>query len=88
MTALLGFATIADLLLAVLLISVSGLFFGDGPEGMGGDALGVSVWTGSLFACFAARVIGFVLRHFAKRGIGALVASAPVVAFLLYWAIY
>ncbi len=77
MTALLIVASIADGLLAILQIWVSGFIFGSGPEGMNGDPAGVAMWTGGLIASVAAPVLGLVLRRFGKPGIGALIALLP-----------
>jgi hypothetical protein len=86
MLALLILAAIADLLLAVLLIAVSGFIFG-GHEGMGGDPSAVLVWSAGLLACVATPIAGFVLRAYRKPGIGLLIAIVPPVGALVatFW---
>jgi hypothetical protein len=83
---LLIFATIGDLLLAVLLIAISGFIFGD-HEGMGGDPSAVAIWSAGLAACLAAPIAGFVLRAYRKPGIGLLIAIVPMVGALVatFW---
>ena len=77
MTALLIIGTIADTLLAILLIALSGFIFGGGPEGMGGAPADAAVWIGGLVACAAAPVLGFMVRRRGKPGVGALIAWVP-----------
>lgn len=77
MTALLIVASIADGLLAILLIWVSGFVFGGGPEGMNGDPADVAMWIVGFIACLAAPVLGFVLRRSGKPGVGLLIALVP-----------
>jgi hypothetical protein len=83
---LLIFATIGDLLLAVLLIMVSGFFFG-GHEGMGGDPSAVAIWSAGMIASIGAPIAGFVLRAYRKPGLGALVAVMPLLGALIiaFW---
>ena len=83
MTALLVLATIVDLLLAGLLVNVSGFIFGGGPQGSGGGASGIAAWSACLFACLAAPILGWVLRRFGKAHIGVAVALLPAVAALV-----
>jgi hypothetical protein len=74
---------IADLLLVVLLIAVSGFVFGSGPEGAHGDPSGVAMWGAGVLVCLAAPIAGFVLRAFGRAGTGVLVAWLPLIAALL-----
>jgi hypothetical protein len=74
---LLIFATIFDLLLAVLLIAVSGFIFGGGPEGMNGDPSGAAMWVIGLVAALSAPIGGFMLWRFGRPGTGAAVAWLP-----------
>ncbi len=77
------FLAIVDLLLAVLLIAVSGFIFGY-HEGLHGEPSAVAQWSGALAACIAAPVAGFVLRARGQAAIGILIAAVPmVVAFFL-----
>ena len=78
MLALLIFATIGDLLLAVLLVAVSGFIFGS-HEGMGGESSAVALWSAALAACLAAPITGFVLRAYRKPGVGVSIAAAPII---------
>jgi hypothetical protein len=80
---LLIFATIADLLVAVVLITVSGFIFGGGPEGENGDAGSAALWILALIACFAAPIGGFALRRHNRAGAGAALAWLPCVAALI-----
>lgn len=86
MLGLLIFATIGDLLLAVLLIAVSGFIFGD-HEGMGGDPQAVAMWSAGVTACFAAPVAGFVLRSYRRPGAAALTVLLPIIGALIvtFW---
>ena len=86
MLGLLIFATIGDLLIAVLLIAVSGFLFGD-HEGMGGDPSAVAMWSAGLAACFAAPIAGFVLRGYRKPGAGVLAGLVPIFGALVmtFW---
>ena len=76
-------AAIADLLLVVLLIAVSGFVFGSGPEGAHGDASEAAIWVAGVLVCLAAPIAGFVLRAFGRAGTGVLVAWFPPIAGLL-----
>jgi hypothetical protein len=78
---LLILASIVDILLAVLLIAVSGFIFG-GHEGMGGDPSAVLVWSAGMVACVGTPIAGFVLRAYRKPGIGLLVAIVPLLGAL------
>jgi len=82
-TVLLVLASIVDVLLAALLIGVSGFIFGGGPEGSHGELSGVAMWGLGLFACIAAPILGFVLRSYGRPGIGALIAWLPPIGALL-----
>jgi len=79
---LLIFATIADLLVAVVLVTVSGFIFG-GQEGLGGEPSAVLMWSLSLVVCLAAPIGGFVLRGRQLAGAGAIVAWLPAVVALV-----
>jgi hypothetical protein len=83
MTPLLILASIADALLLILLIAVSGFVFGGSPEGLHGDPASVAGWTGAAIACLAAPVLGFVLKRRGKPGIGVLIAWLPPVGALV-----
>jgi hypothetical protein len=86
MLALLILAAIVDILLAALLIAVSGFIFG-GHEGMGGDPSAVLVWSAGMLACVGAPIAGFVLRAYRKPGLGLLIALVPPVGALMlsFW---
>lgn len=83
MLVLLILASLADAALALLLIAVSGFFFGSGPEGMHGEVSAAAIWTAGLIACIAAPVAGFVLRQFGKAGFGFAVACIPPAAAVI-----
>jgi hypothetical protein len=72
--AILVIATVADLGLAALLITVSGFFFGAGPESMHGGSLAAGAYTAMVIACILAPVAGFIFKHYGKFGLGLLVA--------------
>jgi hypothetical protein len=80
---LLILASVADGLLAVLLIAVSGFVFGGGPEGGHGDPSEVAIWSAGLILCIAAPIAGFVLRSFGRTGGGLVVAWLPPIGALL-----
>jgi hypothetical protein len=86
MLALLIFATIGDLLLAVLLVAVSGSIFG-GQEGMAGAASAVAMWSLGIGACLGAPIGGFILRTHGREGLGALAAVVPMIGGLVvaFW---
>jgi hypothetical protein len=69
--------SILDLLLAVLLVFVSGFIFGDGPEGSNGEPTAVAVWTFGLAVCIATPVAGFVMRARGRTAWGALIVFVP-----------
>jgi hypothetical protein len=69
-------ATIVDLLLAVLLVAVSGFVF-EGPEGARGELSAVLMWSFALLACLGLPAAGFVLRHKGYPGVGAALAWLP-----------
>ncbi len=79
MKALLLLATVADLALAALLLGISGFVFGNGPEGMEGEASAVIGWSAALAAALAAPIAGFALHHRQRPCLGALVAWMPPV---------
>jgi hypothetical protein len=74
---------VVDLLLAALLVGISGFIFGSGPEGLHGEMAGVAVWTAGFVGCLAAPVAGFVLRRFGRAGVGVGVALLPPVVALV-----
>jgi hypothetical protein len=77
-------ATIVDLSLAALLIAVSGLIFGDGPEDLNGEFWSVLYWWIGLALCFAAPVAGFAARHRGRTTLGVLIGLLPPVAGLCF----
>jgi hypothetical protein len=81
---LLVVASVIDAGLAVLLIAVSGLIFGGGPEGMNGELSGAIPWSFGLIGSVAAPVAGFLLRRAGKAGIGVVVAFAPPVVAQIF----
>lgn len=83
MKALLILASIADALLLVLLVAVSGFVFGGPPEGMNGAPSSVAAWAVGAIVCIAAPVLGFLLRRHGKPGIGVLIAWLPPAAALV-----
>ena len=83
MIVLLILATVADTLLAVLLIAVSGFIFGGGPEGMHGDPSGAAMWSITMLVCIGTPIAGFVLRAKGLAGIGVLLAWLPPIGALL-----
>ena len=86
MLGLLIFATIGDLLVAVLLVAVSGFFF-RGQEGMAGDPSAVAIWSAGMIVSIGAPIAGFALRAYRKPGWGGLVAVVPLVGGLVvtFW---
>jgi hypothetical protein len=83
---LLILASVVDLLLAGLLIGVSGFIF-EGHEGLGGDPSAVLAWSTGLLACIVMPIAGFALRAYRKAGLGVLIAFGPLVgAFVVtFW---
>ena len=79
MIVLLILGTIVDLLLAALLIAVSGFVFG-GPEGGHGEITGVLMWSFRMVCCAGAPVGGFLLRAKGRPGTGIIVAWVPPLA--------
>ena len=67
-------ATIADLALAALLVSVSGFMFGGGPESTHAGALAAVGYVVAVIACLVAPVAGF--------GLGVTTAWVPVAGAL------
>jgi hypothetical protein len=84
MKVMLVLAAVADLVLAVLLILISGFVFGDGPEGMKGETAAVLVWVVAFVVTLAAPIAGFVLFRRQRRGLGALIAWAPPVGSAIF----
>ena len=71
------------MLLAALLIGVSGLVLGGGSEGGHGELSGVLMWSFAMLACIGTPIAGFVLHSKGRPGIGALIAWLPPVGALL-----
>jgi hypothetical protein len=80
---LLILGTIVDLLLAALLVAVSGFIFGGGPEGGHGEISGVLMWSIGILMCLGCPIAGFVLRSGRRPGAGAAVAWLPPLGALL-----
>jgi hypothetical protein len=80
---LLILATIIDLLLAALLIGVSGFVFGGGPEGGHGEISGVTTWSLGMLMCAGRPIAGFVLRARKQPGTGIAIARLPPLGVLL-----
>jgi len=85
--AILIVAALVDVLLAALLIGVSGFILGAGPESLHGDALVTAGWTAMIVGCIAAPVLGFVLRAFHRPVGGILLAWLPPLVALAAMAI-
>lgn len=83
MSVLLIIGAIADALLAVLMIALSGFIFGGPPEGMAGAPSDEAAWVGELIACVAAPILGFVLRRHGKPSVGLLIVWLPPAAALV-----
>jgi hypothetical protein len=83
MVILLILAALINLLLAALLIAVSGFIFGGGPEGGHGELDGVVMWSLSMLASIGCPIAGFVLRSKGMPGTGVVVAWVPLLAALL-----
>jgi hypothetical protein len=77
-------ATIVDFSLAALLIAVSGLIFGDGPEDLNGEFWSVLFWWSGLGLCLLAPVAGFAARRRGRTDLGALIALLPPAAALCF----
>jgi len=80
-------AAIVDVVVAALLIGVSGFIFGQGPESMHGGPLMAAGYAAAVIACVAAPVVGFVLSRRGKSAPGLLVAWMPPAGALLAFAI-
>jgi hypothetical protein len=79
MIVLLILAAIVDLLLAAVLIGVSGFIFG-AHEGMNGDPSAAAIWWTGFVACIGAPIVGFVLWFKKNPGIGLFIAVVPIIA--------
>ena len=77
MLAALILATVLDIALATLLIMVSGLIFGGGPEGANGETTAVILWILGLAGCIATPIAGFVCWVRGRAGWGVLFAIVP-----------
>ncbi|MFI5001194.1 MAG: hypothetical protein ACHQK9_15060 [Reyranellales bacterium] len=87
MKVMLALAVAADLVLAALLIGLSGFILGGGPEGMHG-ATGVAIgWALAFVACLAAPVIGFLLVRRARPGLGAFIAWIPPIGTVIFFSL-
>ena len=74
--------TIADFARAALLVGVSGFIFGSGPENSHAGLIVGAGYILALFACLAAPVVGFMLNHRGKSGVGMAAAWLPVAGAL------
>ncbi len=83
MVILLILAALLDLLLAALLIAVSGFILGGGPEGGHGELNGVVMWSLGMLASIGCPIAGFVLRSKGMPGTSIVVAWLPPLAALL-----
>jgi len=82
MFALLVTAAIVDFGLAVLLVAVSGVISGSGPEAADNLA-STAAWAGALAGCLAAPAVGFILRRRGFPSAGATVALVPAMLGLI-----
>jgi hypothetical protein len=80
-------AAIIDVVLAVVMVAVSGFLFGAGPESMHGGVLLTAAYAAGVIACLAAPVAGIVFNGRGKIGAGVLVAWLPPAGALLALAI-
>jgi hypothetical protein len=80
-------AAIIDVVLAVILIGVSGFLFGSGPESMHGGALLTVAYTAAVIGCVAAPVVGLVFHRRGKTAAGMLITWLPPAGALLALAI-
>jgi|HubBroStandDraft_1064217.scaffolds.fasta_scaffold131137_2 hypothetical protein len=80
-------ATIVDLSLAALLLAVSGLIFGDGPEDLHGEFWSALYWWIGLALCLVAPVVGFAARRRGRTNLGVLIGLLPPVAGLCFLAV-
>jgi hypothetical protein len=76
-------ATVADVALAALLVSVSGFMFGGGPESIHAGALAAAGYAIIVITCLVAPVAGFVLNARGKSGVGLAAAWLPVMGALV-----
>ena len=67
-------ATVANGVLAALLVGVSGFLFGGGPESMHAGALAAAGYVLAVIACLVAPIVGFVLNRRGKTGAGVAAA--------------
>jgi len=81
-TVLLVIATIADLALAVLLVSVSGFLFGSGPESAHAGSFAAAGYIAAVVGCLVAPVAGFLLKRRGKPGAGVAAGWLPVAGAL------
>jgi hypothetical protein len=84
MLVLLITASVIDGVLALLLVAISGLIFGGGPEGLNGEVSAVILWTIGFVWCLVAPVIGFWLRRAGRVKVAAIVALMPLPVALLF----
>lgn len=75
-------ATVVDLVLATLLVGVSGFIVGSGPESMGGGPALTAGWTGLVIFCIAAPITAFAMRARQRLLGGIIVAWLPPLAAL------
>jgi hypothetical protein len=76
-------ATVADGLLAALLVGVSGFLFGGGPQSTHAGPLWAVTYFTAVVACLVAPIAGFILNKRGKSGLGLAVAWLPPAAALL-----
>jgi hypothetical protein len=74
---------IVDLLLAALLVGVSGFIFGGGPEGGHGEIAGVLMWSFGMLMSLGCPIAGIMLRAGHRSGTGTAVAWLPPLGALL-----
>ncbi len=76
-------ASLVDLFLFAVLISISGYLFGTGPQSLHGGALMATVYTVGVIGCLAAPVAGLALRRYGNAGLGMLIAWLPMIGVLV-----
>jgi hypothetical protein len=86
-TVLLVVGAIADLALAALLVAVSGVMFGAGPESTHAGNLAAAGYVAAVIGCVVAPAAGFILNRRGKSGVGVAAAWLPVAGALVAMAI-
>jgi hypothetical protein len=74
---LLVIAVVVGLSLAALLIGMSRILFGLGPESMHGGGLLTLAYAATVIACLASPVAGFVFHKYGKTGLWLVLAWLP-----------